>query len=128
MVNLLFQILSRAQGQLNTLASQVASIKTITEATTSVQNNLPMDSTNIPQVIPHNDTITLSSGQSLTNGGTNVSTSIQIDNSAMAVADNACNGSGILVFQQKSANTINNAPSTNAPVLVSFYVFFYFIL
>ncbi|XP_012535670.1 transcription factor SPT20 homolog [Monomorium pharaonis] len=111
------QILSRAQGQLTNLASQVASMKAMTEATTSAQNNLAcVDSANIPQVIPQNDVTALSSGQSLANGGPNASTSVQIDNSAMAVADNTCNGSGILVFQ-KSAGTINNTAPTNVPVL-----------
>lgn len=112
-----FQILSRAHGQLTNLASQVASMKAMTEATTSAQNNLTcVDSANIPQVIPQNDITALSSGQSLANGGLNASTSVQIDNSAMAVADNTYNGSGILVFQ-KSAGTINNTASTNVPVL-----------
>ncbi|XP_018403258.1 PREDICTED: transcription factor SPT20 homolog isoform X2 [Cyphomyrmex costatus] len=111
------QILSRAQGQLTNLASQVASMKAMTEATTSAQNNLAcVDSANMPQVIPQNDVTTLSSAQSLANGGPNASTSVQIDNPAMAVADNTCNGSGILVFQ-KSAGTINNAAPTNVPVL-----------
>ncbi|XP_072746310.1 uncharacterized protein [Anoplolepis gracilipes] len=110
------QMLSRAQGQLNTLTGQVASMKAMTEATTSAQNSLScVDSANIPQVIPQNDATMLSSGQSLANGGPNASTSVQIDNPAMAVADNTCNGSGILVFQQKSSGTINNA--TNVPVL-----------
>ncbi|XP_018361197.1 PREDICTED: transcription factor SPT20 homolog isoform X3 [Trachymyrmex cornetzi] len=112
-----FQILSRAQGQLTNLASQVASMKAMTEASTSAQNNLAcVDSANMPQVIPQNDVTALSSAQSLANGGPNASTSVQIDNSAMAVADNTCNGSGILVFQ-KSAGTINNATPTNVPVL-----------
>ncbi|EZA49448.1 transcription factor SPT20 homolog isoform X2 [Ooceraea biroi] len=115
------QILSRAQGQLNTLAGQVASIKAMSEATTSAQNNLQcVDAATIPQVISsqNDNATTLSSGQSLTNGGSNASTSVQIDNSAMAaVADNTCNGSSILVFQQKSAGTINNAAPTNVPVL-----------
>ncbi|EGI67347.1 Protein FAM48A [Acromyrmex echinatior] len=111
------QILSRAQGQLTNLASQVASMKAMTEASTSAQNNLTcVDSANMPQVIPQNDVTALSSAQSLANGGPNASTSVQIDNSAMAVADNTCNGSGILVFQ-KSAGTINNAAPTNVPVL-----------
>lgn len=123
-----FQILSRAQGQLNTLTGQVASMKAMTEATTSVQNNLScVDSANMPQVIPQNDATILSSGQSLANGGPNASTSIQVDNPAMAVADNTCNGSGILVFQQKSSGTINNATSTNVPVLVSLFAFLYFM-
>lgn len=118
------QILSRAQGQLN-LTGQVASMKAMTEATSSVQNNLScVDSANMPQVIPQNDATVLSSGQSLANGGLNASTSVQVDNPAMAIADNTCNGSGILVFQQKSSGTINNATSTNVPVLVSFYLFF----
>ncbi|XP_024883625.1 transcription factor SPT20 homolog isoform X1 [Temnothorax curvispinosus] len=112
-----FQILSRAQGQLTNLANQVASMKAMTEATTSAQNNLTcVDSANIPQVIPQNDITALSSGQSLANGGLNASTSVQINNSAMAVADNTCNGSGILIFQ-KSAGTINNTAATNVPVL-----------
>ncbi|XP_011873837.1 PREDICTED: transcription factor SPT20 homolog isoform X1 [Vollenhovia emeryi] len=112
-----FQILSRAQGQLTNLASQVASMKAMTEATTSAQNNLTcVDSANIPQVIPQNDITSLSSRQSLANGGLNTSTPVQIENSTMAVADNTCNGSGILVFQ-KSAGTINNTASTNVPVL-----------
>lgn len=99
-------------------------MKAMTEATTSAQNNLAcVDSTNIPQVIPQNDVTALSSGQSLANGGPNASTSVQIDNSAMAVADNTCNGSGILVFQ-KPAGTINNAASTNVPVLVSLHIYF----
>ncbi|XP_011694965.1 PREDICTED: transcription factor SPT20 homolog isoform X2 [Wasmannia auropunctata] len=111
------QILSRAQGQLTNLASQVASMKAMTEATTSAQNNLAcVDSASMPQVIPQNDVTALSTGQSLANGGPNASTSVQIDNSAITVADNACNGSGILVFQ-KSAGTINNATATNVPVL-----------
>ncbi|EFN89837.1 transcription factor SPT20 homolog [Harpegnathos saltator] len=110
------QILSRAQGQLNTLAGQVAS-KAMTEATTSVQNNLPyVDTTNMPQITSQNDVTTLSSGQSLTNGGPNASTSVQIDNSSLAVADNTCNGPGFLVFQ-KSSNTINNATPNSVPVL-----------
>jgi len=107
---------------LNTLASQVASIKAISEATTSAQNNLQcVDTANISQVIPsQNEAATLSSGQSLANGGPNASTSVQIDNSAMAaMADNTCNGSSILVFQQKSAGTVNNTAS-NVPVLVSY--------
>ncbi|XP_071644952.1 uncharacterized protein [Temnothorax longispinosus] len=112
-----FQILSRAQGQLTNLANQVASMKAMTEATTSAQNNLTcVDSANIPQVIPQNDITALSSGQSLANGGLNASSSVQINNSAMAVADNTCNGSGILIFQ-KSAGTINNTAATNVPVL-----------
>ncbi|XP_071644957.1 uncharacterized protein [Temnothorax longispinosus] len=111
------QILSRAQGQLTNLANQVASMKAMTEATTSAQNNLTcVDSANIPQVIPQNDITALSSGQSLANGGLNASSSVQINNSAMAVADNTCNGSGILIFQ-KSAGTINNTAATNVPVL-----------
>ncbi|XP_076178961.1 uncharacterized protein LOC143152555 isoform X3 [Ptiloglossa arizonensis] len=81
------QILSRAQGQLNTLAGQVASMKAMTEATTSAQNNLTcVDATNIPQVITQSDAISMSPGQSLTNGGSNASTSVQIDNSAMSQA------------------------------------------
>ncbi|XP_043516773.1 transcription factor SPT20 homolog isoform X2 [Frieseomelitta varia] len=113
------QILSRAQGQLNTLAGQVASMKTMTEATTSAQNNLTcVDATNIPQVIAQNETTSMSPGQSLTNGGSNASTSVQIDNSTMSVTDgSSCNGSGILVFQQKSNSNINNTTSTNVPVL-----------
>nr|XP_033321074.1 transcription factor SPT20 homolog isoform X3 [Megalopta genalis] len=113
------QILSRAQGQLNTLAGQVASMKAMSEATTSAQNNLTcVDTTNIPQVIAQNETTSMSPGQSLTNGGSNASTSVQIDNSTMSVTDgSSCNGSGILVFQQKSTNSINNATSTNVPVL-----------
>ncbi|XP_012230761.1 transcription factor SPT20 homolog isoform X2 [Linepithema humile] len=104
------QILSRAQGQLNTLAGQVT--------TASTQNNLTcVDPANMPQVIPQNDATALSVGQSLANGGPNASTSVQIDNSAMTITDNTYNGSGILVFQQKSAGTINNAASTNVPVL-----------
>lgn len=100
-------------------------MKAMTEATTSAQNNLTcVDSANMPQVIPQNDITTLSSGQSLANGGLNASTSVQIDNSAMAVADNTYNGSGILVFQ-KSAGTINNTVSTNVPVLVSFHIYFF---
>ncbi|XP_006613809.1 transcription factor SPT20 homolog isoform X1 [Apis dorsata] len=113
------QILSRAQGQLNTLAGQVASMKTMTETTTSAQNNLTcVDATSIPQVIAQNEATSISPGQTLTNGGSNASTSVQIDNSTMSVTDgSSCNGSGILVFQQKSNNTINNATSTNVPVL-----------
>ncbi|CAD1477890.1 unnamed protein product, partial [Heterotrigona itama] len=116
------QILSRAQGQLNTLAGQVASMKTMTEATcptTSAQNNLTcVDATNIPQVIAQNETTSMSPGQSLTNGGSNASTSVQIDNSTISVTDgSSCNGSGILVFQQKSNSNINNTTSTNVPVL-----------
>lgn len=114
--------MSRAQGQLN-LTGQVASMKTMTEAS-SVQNSLSCVDSNIPQVITQNDATILSSGQSLANGGLNASTSVQVDNPAMAVADNTCNGSGILVFQQKSSGTINNATSTNVPVLVSFYLLF----
>lgn len=112
------------------MASQVASMKAMTEATTSAQNNLAcVDSANIPQVIPQNDVTALSSGQSLANGGPNASTSVQIDNSTMAVTDNTCNGSGILVFQ-KSAGTINNTAPTNVPVLVSLHRFIslYFII
>lgn len=81
-----------------------------------------MDTVNVPQVIPaQNDATTLSSGQSLANGGPNVSTSVQIDNSGAlaAVPDGACNGSSILVFQQKSTGNISNAAPTNVPVLVS---------
>ncbi|KAK9296973.1 hypothetical protein QLX08_009163 [Tetragonisca angustula] len=113
------QILSRAQGQLNTLAGQVASMKTMTEATTSAQNNLTcVDATNISQVIAQNEATSMSPGQSLTNGGSNASTSVQIDNSTMSVTDgSSCNGSGILVFQQKSNSNINNTASTNVPVL-----------
>ncbi|KZC10096.1 PREDICTED: transcription factor SPT20 homolog isoform X1 [Dufourea novaeangliae] len=113
------QILSRAQGQLNTLAGQVASMKAMSEATTSAQNNLTcVDATNIPQVIAQTEATSMSPGQSLTNGGSNASTSVQIDNSTMSVTDgSSCNGSGILVFQQKSANSINNTASTNVPVL-----------
>lgn len=115
--------MSRAQGQLN-LTGQVASMKAMTE-TSSVQNSLScVDSANIPQVITQNDATILSSGQSLANGGLNASTSVQVDNPTMAVADNTCNGSGILVFQQKSSGSINNATSTNVPVLVSFYLLF----
>ncbi|XP_076664126.1 uncharacterized protein LOC143366720 isoform X3 [Andrena cerasifolii] len=113
------QILSRAQGQLNTLAGQVASMKAMTEATTSAQNNLTcVDATSMPQVIAQSESTSMSPGQSLTNGGSNASTSVQIDNSAMSVTDgSSCNGSGILVFQQKSTNSISNAASTNVPVL-----------
>lgn len=95
-------------------------MKTMTEATTSAQNNLTcVDATNIPQVIAQNETTSMSPGQPLTNGGSNASTSVQIDNSTMSVADgNSCNGSGILVFQQKLNSNINNATSTNVPVLV----------
>ncbi|XP_043800981.1 transcription factor SPT20 homolog isoform X3 [Apis laboriosa] len=76
------------------------------------------DATNIPQVIAQNEATSISPGQTLTNGGSNASTSVQIDNSTMSVTDgSSCNGSGILVFQQKSNNTINNATSTNVPVL-----------
>ncbi|XP_033201427.1 uncharacterized protein LOC117163340 isoform X1 [Bombus vancouverensis nearcticus] len=112
------QILSRAQGQLNTLAGQVASMKSMTEATTSANNLTCVDATNIPQVIAQTETTSMSPGQPLTNGGSNASTSVQIDNSTMSVADgNSCNGSGILVFQQKLNSNINNATSTNVPVL-----------
>lgn len=90
----------------------------MTEATTSAQNNLPyVETPNMPQITPQNDNTTLNAGQSLSNGGPNASTSVQIDNSSLAVADNTCNGPGFLVFQ-KSANTINNATSTSVPVLV----------
>ncbi|XP_006565418.2 transcription factor SPT20 homolog isoform X2 [Apis mellifera] len=76
------------------------------------------DATSIPQVIAQNEGTSISPGQTLTNGGSNASTSVQIDNSTMSVTDgSSCNGSGILVFQQKSNNTINNATSTNVPVL-----------
>ncbi|XP_006613811.1 transcription factor SPT20 homolog isoform X2 [Apis dorsata] len=76
------------------------------------------DATSIPQVIAQNEATSISPGQTLTNGGSNASTSVQIDNSTMSVTDgSSCNGSGILVFQQKSNNTINNATSTNVPVL-----------
>ncbi|XP_068987786.1 transcription factor SPT20 homolog isoform X3 [Bombus flavifrons] len=76
------------------------------------------DATNIPQVIAQTETTSMSPGQPLTNGGSNASTSVQIDNSTMSVADgNSCNGSGILVFQQKLNSNINNATSTNVPVL-----------
>ncbi|XP_012146685.1 uncharacterized protein LOC100879308 isoform X5 [Megachile rotundata] len=76
------------------------------------------DSATIPQVIAQTDATSLSPGQSLTNGGSNASTSVQIDNSTMSVTDgSSCNGSGILVFQQKATNNINNATSTNVPVL-----------
>ncbi|XP_020279058.1 transcription factor SPT20 homolog isoform X2 [Pseudomyrmex gracilis] len=110
------QILSRAQGQLNTLAGQVASVKAMAEATTSAQNNLScVDSTNMPQVISQNTA--LNARQSLANGDPNASTSVQIDNSTMAVANNICNGPGILVFPQKPAAIVNNAASTNVPVL-----------
>ncbi|XP_043487721.1 transcription factor SPT20 homolog isoform X2 [Polistes fuscatus] len=113
------QILSRAQGQLNTLAGQVASMKAMTEATTSVQNNLGnMDITNVPQVIAQNDTATLNAGQPLSNGGCTPSGSIQIDTSTMSVTDNnSCNSSGILVFQQKAATAVNNTSSANVSVL-----------
>ncbi|KAK2586504.1 hypothetical protein KPH14_011399 [Odynerus spinipes] len=113
------QILSRAQGQLNTLAGQVASMKAMTEATTSVQNNLGnMDITNVPQVISQNDTAALNTGQPLSNGGCTASGSVQIDTSTMSVSDNnSCNGSGILVFQQKAATAVNNATSANVSVL-----------
>ncbi|XP_015186499.1 PREDICTED: transcription factor SPT20 homolog isoform X2 [Polistes dominula] len=114
------QILSRAQGQLNTLAGQVASMKAMTEATTSVQNNLGnMDITNVPQVIAQNDTAaTLNTGQPLSNGGCTPSGSIQIDTSTMSVTDNnSCNSSGILVFQQKAATAVNNTSSPNVSVL-----------
>ncbi|KAI4481781.1 hypothetical protein M0804_009302 [Polistes exclamans] len=113
------QILSRAQGQLNTLAGHVASMKAMTEATTSVQNNLGnMDITNVPQVIAQNDTATLNTGQPLSNGGCTPSGSIQIDTSTMSVTDNnSCNSSGILVFQQKAATAVNNTSSANVSVL-----------
>ncbi|OAD62360.1 Protein FAM48A [Eufriesea mexicana] len=121
---LVAQHLQQAQSQhvaqqLNTLAGQVASMKTMTEATTSAQNNLTcVDATNIPQVIAQSETTSMSPGQSLSNGGSNASTSVQIDNSAMSVTDgSSCNGSGILVFQQKSTNSINNVTSANVPVL-----------
>lgn len=100
----------------------------MTEASTSAQNNLAcVDSANMSQVIPQNDVTALSSAQSLANGGPNASTSVQIDNSTMAVADNTCNGSGILVFQ-KSAGTINNAAPTNVPVLVNFHIYFFIFI
>lgn len=120
--NFLFQILSRAQGQLNTLAGQVASMKAMTEATTSVQNNLGnMDITNVPQVISQNDTTTLNTGQPLSNGACAASGSVQIDTSAMSVTDNnSCNGSGILVFQQKAATAVNNTSPANVSVLVRY--------
>ncbi|KAI4493050.1 hypothetical protein M0802_009698 [Mischocyttarus mexicanus] len=112
------QILSRAQGQLNTLAGQVASMRA--EATTSVQNNLGnVDITNVPQVIAQNDTATLNPGQQpLSNGGCTPSGSVQIDTSTMSVTDNnSCNSSGILVFQQKAATAVNNTSSANVSVL-----------
>lgn len=91
------------------------------EATTSAQNNLScVDSTNMPQVISQNNA--LNARQSLANGDPNASTSVQIDNSSMAVANNICNGPGILVFPQKSAAIVNNAASTNVPVLVNIFV------
>lgn len=105
-------------------------MKAMTEATTSAQNNLTcVDATNMPQVIAQSESTSMSPGQSLTNGGSNASTSVQIDNSAMSVTDgSSCNGSGILVFQQKSTNSISNAASTNVPVLVGIiYIIYIYI-
>lgn len=97
-------------------------MKAMTEATTSVQNNLGnMDITNVPQVISQNDTTTLNTGQPLSNGACTASGSVQIDTSTMSVTDNnSCNGSGILVFQQKAATAVNNTSSANVSVLVRY--------
>lgn len=47
-------------------------MKTMTETTTSAQNNLTcIDATSIPQVIAQNEGTSISPGQTLTNGGSN---------------------------------------------------------
>ncbi|XP_012279626.1 transcription factor SPT20 homolog [Orussus abietinus] len=99
------QILSRAQGQLNTLAGQVASMKAMTDATTSAQVGLTcLDSAGIGQVANHGDPASNQS-QPLTNGGPPAAAAVQLD-----ATGSSCNGSGILVFQQKPV-------ATSVPVL-----------
>ena len=116
------QILSRAQGQLNNLAGQVASIKAAAEAATSAQVNLACaDTANVIRNIPQVDTTGSINSvvQPLANGGPNVPAPVQIEASAMPATDpSPCNGSGILVFQQKQTAPLNNA-ATNVPILVS---------
>ncbi|XP_033217171.1 transcription factor SPT20 homolog isoform X2 [Belonocnema kinseyi] len=114
------QILSRAQGQINNLAGQVASTKAAAEASTSAHVNLTCaDAANVIQNIPQVDAIgsVHSVVQPIANGGPNVPAPVQIEATAMPTTNpSPCNGSGILVFQQKQTAPINNAV-TNVPIL-----------
>lgn len=139
------QILSRAQGQLSNLAGQVAAIKSMADATTSLQQQQQqqlsassLESTivnaNVPTII-HNDNsltnTTVPTGHPLTNGiggGAVAAAAAAVASSVPPIIDAATlvdanataavNGPGILVFQQKSSTpTVNNAITTNVPVL-----------
>lgn len=110
------QILSRAQGQLNTLTSQVASMKTATEATSSGQANLTnLDLSVVPPAV---ETTTSSAVPTISNGMPHNTATLQVEASSMSGVDvNSCNGSGILVFQQKPPPCVNSISATNVPVL-----------
>ncbi|KAK0162828.1 hypothetical protein PV327_006572 [Microctonus hyperodae] len=134
------QILSRAQGQLSNLAGQVAAIKSMADATTSLQQQQQQQlsasshestivNANVPTII-HNDNsltnATVPTGHPLTNGigaaaAAVASTVPPIIDAATLIDANttaAVNGPGILVFQQKSSTpTVNNTITTNVPVL-----------
>ena len=142
------QILSRAQGQLNSLAGQMASTKAMPEATTSGQSGVACldGGSSAVQGIPQSDVGILMASvlqpqqqqqllqQPLTNGAVNstapvpvpvpVPMPVQLDsNTAITVNDNvnACNGSGIFVLQQKAPiqQHVNTAAVANSvPVLV----------
>ncbi|XP_015608658.1 mucin-6 [Cephus cinctus] len=114
------QIISRAQGQLNTLAGQVAAMKTVLEtAGSTTQPSLAcLDSTvQVVQGVPQSEATTSNSAQPLTNGGPHTATSGQLESTTLPVDTGSCNGSGILVFQQKSSSTPNNSTTSNVPVL-----------
>ncbi|XP_046488513.1 transcription factor SPT20 homolog isoform X2 [Neodiprion pinetum] len=110
------QILTRAQGQLNTLTSQVASMKTASDASSSCQANLAsLDLSVVPSTA---EATTSNSIPAMSNGMLHNTATVQVDASPMPGADvNSCNGSGILVFQQKPAPCVNNISATNVPVL-----------
>ena len=105
-------------------------MKAATEASTSAQANLACsDGGNVIQSISQVGT-TVSVNpivQPLSNGGPNAPASVQVDTTAVPVTDpSPCNGSGILVFQQKQTTPVNNA-ANNVPILVSLKENIFFI-
>lgn len=119
------QILSRAQGQLNTLVGQVVSIKSMPDAAAAVSQQASTSKTSSPMTrVLQQDNSVANVVQSYSNGASNAAatTAVQLDVTAANTCETsnaACNGSGILVFQQKPATSTNNVP-----VLVIFLFFF----
>ncbi|XP_066600622.1 uncharacterized protein [Prorops nasuta] len=111
------QILSRAQGQLNTLTGQVASIKAMADGPTSAQTNLIcVESSSVSQIaVAQSDTTSLHIGQSLTNGATSTSTSqAQLQAGAQSCIGESTNPhQNEVSFKKHSTNPAINAIVTS---------------